>query len=81
MVLLPKLVTEIANLEKELHQTKTTYGKAILTLVERVMYLEVALQRKTKKVVMSLKTEFEKLVKSIENFVLWNCDAERIRCY
>ncbi|GJY61693.1 hypothetical protein Tco_0462350 [Tanacetum coccineum] len=25
----------IANLEKELHQTKTTYGKAVLTIVER----------------------------------------------
>ncbi|GJR23716.1 putative ribonuclease H-like domain-containing protein [Tanacetum coccineum] len=35
MVLVPKLVTRIANLEKELHQTKTTYGKAVLTLVER----------------------------------------------
>ncbi|GJV14886.1 hypothetical protein Tco_1360209 [Tanacetum coccineum] len=35
MVLIPKLVTRIANLEKELHQTKTTYGKAVLTLVER----------------------------------------------
>ncbi|GJT32128.1 hypothetical protein Tco_0922547 [Tanacetum coccineum] len=35
MVLVPKLVTRIANLEKELHQTKTTYGKTVLTLVER----------------------------------------------
>ncbi|GJX91785.1 putative ribonuclease H-like domain-containing protein [Tanacetum coccineum] len=34
MVLVPKLVTRI-NLEKELHQTKTTYWKAVLTLVER----------------------------------------------
>ncbi|GKC71970.1 putative ribonuclease H-like domain-containing protein, partial [Tanacetum coccineum] len=41
----------IANLEKELHQTKTTYGKAVLTVVERVKSLEVALKRKTKKVV------------------------------
>ncbi|GJS50854.1 hypothetical protein Tco_0624216 [Tanacetum coccineum] len=53
MVLVPKLVTRIANLEKELHQTKTTYGKVVLTLVERVKSLEVALKRKTKKVVMS----------------------------
>ncbi|GJW15863.1 putative ribonuclease H-like domain-containing protein [Tanacetum coccineum] len=53
MVLVPKLVTRIANLEKELHQTKTTYGKAVLTLVERVKSLEVALKRKTKKVVVS----------------------------
>ncbi|GKE35432.1 hypothetical protein Tco_1454754 [Tanacetum coccineum] len=53
MVLVHKLVTRIANLEKELHQTKTTYGKAVLTLVERVKSLEVALKRKTKKVVVS----------------------------
>ncbi|GJW79710.1 gag-pol polyprotein [Tanacetum coccineum] len=53
IVLLPKLVTRIANLEKELHQTKTTYGKAVLTLVERVKSLEVALKRKIKKVVVS----------------------------
>ncbi|GJX57840.1 putative ribonuclease H-like domain-containing protein [Tanacetum coccineum] len=53
MVLVPKLVTMIANLEKELHQIKTTYGKAVLTLVERVKSLEVALKRKTKKVVVS----------------------------
>ncbi|GJT63960.1 hypothetical protein Tco_1015440 [Tanacetum coccineum] len=53
MVLVPKLVTRIANLEKDLHQTKTTYGKEVLTLVERVKSLEVALKRKTKKVVMS----------------------------
>ncbi|GJU23005.1 hypothetical protein Tco_1156347 [Tanacetum coccineum] len=65
MVLVPKLVTKIANLEKELHQTKTTYGKAVLTLVERVKSLE-------------LKTEFEKLVKSIENFVPMETD-ERVK--
>ncbi|GJY13032.1 hypothetical protein Tco_0382341 [Tanacetum coccineum] len=53
LVLVPKLVTRIANLEKELHQTKTTYGKAVLTLVERVKSLEVALKRKIKIVVLS----------------------------
>ncbi|GKE06436.1 hypothetical protein Tco_1398454 [Tanacetum coccineum] len=53
IVLVPKLVTRIDNLEKELHQTKITYGKAVLTLVERVKSLEVALKRKTKKVVVS----------------------------
>ncbi|GKE88813.1 hypothetical protein Tco_1566288 [Tanacetum coccineum] len=42
-----------APLYKELYQTKTTYGKAVLTLVERVKSLEVALKRKTKKVVVS----------------------------
>ncbi|GKD85341.1 hypothetical protein Tco_1356495, partial [Tanacetum coccineum] len=34
MVLVPTLVTRIANLEIEPHQTKTTYGKAVLALVE-----------------------------------------------
>ncbi|GJT63957.1 hypothetical protein Tco_1015437 [Tanacetum coccineum] len=53
MVLVPKLVTRIANLEKELHQTKTTFGNAILTLVDRVKSLEVALKRKSKKVILS----------------------------
>ncbi|GKC90239.1 hypothetical protein Tco_1150888, partial [Tanacetum coccineum] len=53
MVLVPKLVTKIANLEKDLHQIKTTYGKVVLTLVERVKSLELALKRKTKKVVVS----------------------------
>ncbi|GJS78217.1 hypothetical protein Tco_0728098 [Tanacetum coccineum] len=53
MVLVPKLVTKIANLEKELHQTKTTYGKAVLTLVKKVQSLEVSLKKKTKKVVVS----------------------------
>ncbi|GKA38495.1 hypothetical protein Tco_0731046 [Tanacetum coccineum] len=53
MVLVSKLVTRIDNLEKELHHTKNTYGKAVLTLVERVKSLEVALKRKTKKVVVS----------------------------
>ncbi|GKC92949.1 hypothetical protein Tco_1158391 [Tanacetum coccineum] len=53
MVFVPKLVTRISNLEKELHQTKITYGKAVLTLVERVKSLEVSLKRKTKKMVVS----------------------------
>ncbi|GJZ05457.1 hypothetical protein Tco_0538732 [Tanacetum coccineum] len=39
MVIIPKLVTKIANLEKELHQTKTTYGKAVhsISLVRESM--------------------------------------------
>ncbi|GJX87416.1 putative ribonuclease H-like domain-containing protein [Tanacetum coccineum] len=41
MVLVPKLVTWIDNLEKELHHTKNTYGKAVLTLVKRVKSLEL----------------------------------------
>ncbi|GJS26550.1 putative ribonuclease H-like domain-containing protein [Tanacetum coccineum] len=53
MVLIPKLVIRIDNLEKELHHTKHTYGKAVLALVERVKSLEVALKRKTKKMIVS----------------------------
>ncbi|GKC32460.1 putative ribonuclease H-like domain-containing protein, partial [Tanacetum coccineum] len=53
MEIVPKLVTRIDTLEKELQQTKNTYGKEVLTLVDRVKTLEVALKRKTKKVVMS----------------------------
>ncbi|GKD24855.1 hypothetical protein Tco_1231069, partial [Tanacetum coccineum] len=53
MDILPKLVTRIETLEIELQQTKTTYGKAVLTLVKRVKILEKALKRKTQKVVIS----------------------------
>ncbi|GJT08150.1 hypothetical protein Tco_0842612, partial [Tanacetum coccineum] len=59
MVLVPKLVTRIANLEKELHQTKTSYRKAVLTLVEMMKSLEVALKRKTKKMVVSISEDEE----------------------
>ncbi|GJT67718.1 putative ribonuclease H-like domain-containing protein [Tanacetum coccineum] len=51
--LVPQLLTRIGDLEKELKDTKQTFGKAILTLVDRVKTLEVALKRKTKKVVIS----------------------------
>ncbi|GKF78466.1 hypothetical protein Tco_0234034, partial [Tanacetum coccineum] len=50
----------IETLEIELQQTKTTYGKAALTLVKRVKILEKILKRKTKKVVIS-KSEGEEL--------------------
>ncbi|GJU10642.1 hypothetical protein Tco_1133038, partial [Tanacetum coccineum] len=53
MDIVPKLVTRIETLETELQQTKTTYGKAVLTLVNRVKLLEKALKRKTQKVVVS----------------------------
>ncbi|GKE78339.1 hypothetical protein Tco_1544459 [Tanacetum coccineum] len=53
MDIVPKLVTRIETLETELQQTKTTYGKAVLTLVKRVKILENALKRKTRKVVIS----------------------------
>ncbi|GKF80349.1 hypothetical protein Tco_0238951, partial [Tanacetum coccineum] len=35
MDIVPKLVSRIKTLETELQQTKTTYGKAVLTLVKR----------------------------------------------
>ncbi|GJU05946.1 hypothetical protein Tco_1122376 [Tanacetum coccineum] len=47
MDIVPRLVTRIETLETELQQTKTTYGKAVLTLVKRVKILEKALKRKT----------------------------------
>ncbi|GKB93151.1 hypothetical protein Tco_0979288 [Tanacetum coccineum] len=53
MDIIPKLVTQIKTLETELQQTKTTYGKAVPTLVKRVKLLEKALKRKTPKVVIS----------------------------
>ncbi|GJW82577.1 hypothetical protein Tco_0146552 [Tanacetum coccineum] len=48
-----QLMTRIDDLEKQLKDTKQTFGKAILTLVERVKTLEVALRRKTKRVLLS----------------------------
>ncbi|GJU39987.1 hypothetical protein Tco_1192944 [Tanacetum coccineum] len=53
MDIVPKLVSRIETLETELQQTKTTYGKAVLTLVKRVKILEKSLKRKTQKVVIS----------------------------
>ncbi|GKD18790.1 hypothetical protein Tco_1207948, partial [Tanacetum coccineum] len=53
MDIVPKLVLRIDNLEKELQQTKSTYGKAVLTLVEMVKLLEAALKRKSRKVILS----------------------------
>ncbi|GJZ95714.1 hypothetical protein Tco_0668048 [Tanacetum coccineum] len=54
-----QLMTRIDNLEKQLKETKQTFGKAILTLVERVKTLEVALKRKTKRVLLSDSEEEE----------------------
>ncbi|GJV19476.1 hypothetical protein Tco_1368496 [Tanacetum coccineum] len=53
MVLVPKLVNRIGSLEKELKETKQTLGNAVLTLVKKLKTLEVALKRKSKKVIMS----------------------------
>ncbi|GJW13669.1 hypothetical protein Tco_0017802 [Tanacetum coccineum] len=51
-----QLMARIDDLEKQLKETKQTFGKAILTLVERVKTLEVALKRKTKRLVTPSKT-------------------------
>ncbi|GJR06014.1 hypothetical protein Tco_0528998 [Tanacetum coccineum] len=48
-----QLMTRIGDLDKQLKETKQTFGKAILTLVDRVETLEVALKRKTKRVLLS----------------------------
>ncbi|GJT20101.1 hypothetical protein Tco_0878807 [Tanacetum coccineum] len=52
-LLVPKLELKIGSLEKELKETKKTFRNAILTLVDRVKSLEVALKRKSKKVILS----------------------------
>ncbi|GJW60364.1 putative ribonuclease H-like domain-containing protein [Tanacetum coccineum] len=51
--------TRIDDLEKQLKETKQTFGKAILTLVERVKTLEVSLKRKTKRILLSNSDEEE----------------------
>ncbi|GJR92191.1 hypothetical protein Tco_1093632 [Tanacetum coccineum] len=51
MVLVPKLESKIGSLEKELKDTKQTFGNVILTLVKKVKILEVPLKRKTKRVI------------------------------
>ncbi|GKD96112.1 hypothetical protein Tco_1380009 [Tanacetum coccineum] len=52
-LLVPKLELKIGSLEKELKETKQTFGNVILTFVDRVKSLEVALKRKSKKVILS----------------------------
>ncbi|GJV67901.1 hypothetical protein Tco_1483410 [Tanacetum coccineum] len=54
-----QLMAHIDDLEKQLKDTKQTFGKAILTLVERVKILEVALKRKTKMILLSDSEEEE----------------------
>ncbi|GJU47180.1 hypothetical protein Tco_1204446 [Tanacetum coccineum] len=84
MVLVPKLVKRIDNLEKEMHHTKNTYRKAVLTLVERVKSLEVALKRKTKKVVVS-DSEYEEIenqgrkIQDIDDDPLVSLDRESMK--
>ncbi|GJV68956.1 putative ribonuclease H-like domain-containing protein, partial [Tanacetum coccineum] len=51
--LIPSLVTRVTSLEKELKATKQTLGNAVVKLVKKVKSLETALQRKSKKVIVS----------------------------
>ncbi|GKG05291.1 hypothetical protein Tco_0325377, partial [Tanacetum coccineum] len=53
MVLVPTMVTRINSLEKELKDTNQTLGNVVLKLVKKVKYLETALKRKSKKVIVS----------------------------
>ncbi|GJW54902.1 hypothetical protein Tco_0098987, partial [Tanacetum coccineum] len=53
MAIVPKMVTKIDSLEKELKETKQTLGHAVLTLVKKVKSLEVALKRMSKRVILS----------------------------
>ncbi|GKD75396.1 hypothetical protein Tco_1333678 [Tanacetum coccineum] len=54
-----QLMTRIGDLEKQLKETKQTFGNAILTLMDKVKTLEVALKRKTKRVLLSDSEEEE----------------------
>ncbi|GKB52311.1 hypothetical protein Tco_0903064 [Tanacetum coccineum] len=54
-----QLMTRIGDLEKQLKETKQTFGKDILNLVDRVKSLEVALKRKSKRVLLSDSEEEE----------------------
>ncbi|GJW98764.1 hypothetical protein Tco_0180572 [Tanacetum coccineum] len=54
-----QLMAQIDDLEKQLKETKQTFRKVVLTLVERVKSLEVALKRKTKRVLLSDSEEGE----------------------
>ncbi|GJX00547.1 hypothetical protein Tco_0184460 [Tanacetum coccineum] len=54
-----QIMTRISDLEKQHKETKQTFGNAILTLVDRVKTLEVALKRKTKRVLLSDSAEEE----------------------
>ncbi|GJV90043.1 putative ribonuclease H-like domain-containing protein [Tanacetum coccineum] len=53
MAIIPKMVTKIDSLEKELKETKQTLGNVVLTLVKKVKSLEVALKRMSKRVILS----------------------------
>ncbi|GKE12218.1 hypothetical protein Tco_1415769, partial [Tanacetum coccineum] len=53
MAIVPKMVTKIDSLEKELKETKQTLGNAVLTLVKKVKSLEVALKRMSNRVILS----------------------------
>ncbi|GKB48944.1 hypothetical protein Tco_0899697 [Tanacetum coccineum] len=55
----PQLMTRIGDLEKQLKETKQTFRKVILTLVDRVKTSEVALKRNTERVILSNSEEEE----------------------
>ncbi|GJV18955.1 hypothetical protein Tco_1367975 [Tanacetum coccineum] len=64
MAIVPKMVTKIDSLEKELQQTKNTYGNAVLTLVERVKFLNAALKRMSKRVVSQSVSTYKRRARS-----------------
>ncbi|GKF73536.1 hypothetical protein Tco_0219868, partial [Tanacetum coccineum] len=68
MVLVPSLVTRVTSLEKELKDTKQTLGNVVLKLVKKVKYLEKALKRKSKKVIVST-SEGESMKEKSTDFV------------
>ncbi|GJR24586.1 hypothetical protein Tco_0973113 [Tanacetum coccineum] len=81
-----QLMTRIDDLEKQLKETKQTFGKAILTLVERVKTLEVALKRKTKRSFTPSKTvnasgeeQVEDIRKSLKEFAGTGLDFEEVK--
>ncbi|GKB05343.1 putative ribonuclease H-like domain-containing protein, partial [Tanacetum coccineum] len=53
MAIVPKMVTKINSLDKELKETKQTLGHAVLTLVKKVKSLKVAWKRMSKRVILS----------------------------
>ncbi|GKD87650.1 hypothetical protein Tco_1358804, partial [Tanacetum coccineum] len=73
MVRVPTLEKKVATLEEELRETKQTLGSAVLTLVKRVKSLEVALKKKTKKMVIS-KFENEETEAQGRNIKEMDCD-------
>ncbi|GJU96103.1 hypothetical protein Tco_1320859 [Tanacetum coccineum] len=72
LVLVPKLVTRINSLEKELKDTKQTLGNDVLKLVKKVKTLETTLKRKSKKVLIS-----ESEAKTLSKVASWGVSKEK----